>query len=716
MSADRAQSSEPVSIMLVDDRPENLLALEAVLEPLGEKLVQASSGEEALKRLLVEDFAVILLDVQMPGIDGFETATLIKQRDRTRDVPIIFLTAHDKGLDNVFKGYESGAVDYLLKPFDPTILRSKVSVFVDLFRKGRALEESEERFRRSFDDAAIGMALVATDGRWLKVNRSLCEITGYSEEELLATTTQEITPHARDLRADLDRMQQVLSGELRSYRIEKRLIHAAGHVVWVLLSVSLVRDHDGRPLHFVSHIEDISERKRAEEEASEPSLSDPLTGLANRALLRDHIELGLARLRRRPKSVAVLFLDLDRFKVVNDSLGHAAGDRLLMQVAGRLRTAVRVSDTVARIGGDTFAVLSEELDDERTPIATAERLAEAVATPFDLDGSEAFVTTSVGIAYTSDPGHDPDLLLSSAEAAMYRAKERGKARYEVFDEGMRARARERLDTETALHRAIERGEIRLLYQPVVEFDTDRVSGVEALVRWDHPQRGTIPPEDFVPLAEETGLILPIGRWVLEEACRQAATWENELGASLRMSVNLSATQLGQPDLAEVVHDAIGEAGVNPEAVCLEITESVAMQSAETMSGLLERLKGLGVRLAIDDFGTGYSSLSYLRYFPFDVLKIDRSFVETLGRDPQSGPIVGAVIGLARALDLVTVAEGVETRDQLDELRRLGCDGAQGFLFGAPAGPEELWDSLGTLALDGVLAGTNGTGSPAVSRR
>ena len=682
-------SAAPAKILLVDDRPENLLALEAVLEPLGQDLVTASSGEEALRLLLVNEFAVVLLDVQMPGIDGFETATLVKERERTRHVPIIFLTAHDKGIEHVFRGYESGAVDYILKPFHPEVLRSKVVVFVDLFTQGRALQESEERFRRSFDDAAIGMALVDTEGRWIKVNRSLCQITRYSEAELLATTTHEITPHARDLHADREQMEAVVRGDLPSYRIEKRLIRADGEPVWVLLTVSLVRDVEGRPLHFVSHVEDISDRKRIEE-ASEPSLADPLTGLANRTLLMDHIELALARLRRRSEAMGVLFLDLDRFKVVNDSLGHAAGDRLLMQVAGRLRATVRAGDTVARLGGDSFAVLSEELHDERDPIATAERLADAVAMPFDIDGREAFVTTSVGIVYTSDPAHDPEVLLTSAEAAMYRAKENGKARYEVFDEGMRARARERLDTESALHWAVERDEIALVYQPVVEVESGATVGAEALVRWNHPERGTIPPLDFIPLAEETGLILPIGRWVIEEACRQMAQWRAaETSPTFTMSVNLSAVQLAHPDLPDIVAGALAESGVSPSNLCLEVTESVAMQSAKSMAQMLKRLRALGVSLAIDDFGTGYSSLSYLRDFPFDVLKIDRSFVETLGKDPQGGPIVGAVIALAQALELTTVAEGVETRGQLSELRRLGCRAAQGYLFGEPRPAEPL---------------------------
>ncbi len=681
-SASGLTLAAPVSVMLVDDRPDNLLALEAVLEPLGENLVRAGSGEEALRHALREDFAVILLDVQMPGIDGFEAARLIRQRPRTREIPIVFLTALSKDERNVFEGYESGAVDYIVKPFEPLVLRAKVRVFAELHRRRRALEESEERFRRSFDDAPIGMALIGIDGRWLRVNHRLCELTGYTPGELIGNAVGDITPYARELEAERAQARRAIAGEVSGYRLERRYIRADGEAIWVHLSMSLVRDPSGRALHFISQVEDISQRKMVEENAAAASMRDPLTTLASRALLIDRTELALARLRRRGTRIAMLFLNLDRFKQVNEGLGHGSGDHLLVNLAARLRATTRESDTVARLGGDSYVVLSEDLGSEHTAITTSERLAHAIREPFELGGEQVSVTASIGVAITDDAGTAPEVLVSDAEAAMQRAKARGGDRFELFDEAMRTRARERLSTETALRRAVERGELRLLYQPVVRLSDGAVTGVEALARWHHPERGIVSPADFVPLAEETGLILPIGRWVLEEACREAARWRTA-GHELTVSVNISACQLAAPELPDAVAAALSRGGAEPHLVCLEVTESVLMEDAPSMTQMLEQLKQLGVCLAVDDFGTGYSSLSYLHRFPVDILKIDRSFVEGLGSHQPSSPIVEAIVAMARALGLGTVAEGVETEDQLSALLALGAAEAQGFLFARP---------------------------------
>jgi len=671
-----------VNVLLVDDRRENLIALEAVLEPLGENLVLASSGEEALGHLLAHDFAAILLDVQMPGMDGFETARLIRQRRRTRQIPIVFLTAISREERNIFAGYEAGAVDYIVKPFEPLVLRSKVRAFAEMSHQRRTLQQSEERFRRSFDDAPLGMALIGPDGRWLRVNRCLCELTGYERDELLRSSVHELTPYARELEADLAEMRRLIAGETPSYQLERRYIRADGKVVWVLLNVSLVRDPDGLPLHFLAQIEDITERKQAEQEAGEASLRDPLTGLATRTLLIDRIELALARLRRRTTHVAMFLLDLDRFDRINDSFGHRAGDRLLAEVAERLQRVTRESDTVARLAGDRFVVLSEDHESEHAAIPTVERLRAAIRQPFEVDGTEAFVTASIGIAITRNATAEPEGLLADAQAAMHRAKERGQDRYDIFDEAMRARARERLSTEAALGRAVERGELRLVYQPVVRLSDGAVTGMEALLRWHHPERGVVEPADFVPLAEDNGLILPIGRWVLDTACAAAVRWRGQ-GQELTVAVNVSAVQLAHPELEDIVACALSRSGIEPHHVCLEVTESMLMADAAAMIRVLERLRALGVHLAVDDFGTGYSSLSYLHRFPVDVLKIDRSFVSGLGHDEHSPAIVKAIVAMAHALRLTTVAEGVETTAQLAALRELGAASAQGFLL-APA--------------------------------
>ncbi len=428
------------------------------------------------------------------------------------------------------------------------------------------------------------------------------------------------------------------------------------------------------------------ERKRYEERLSHQSLHDPLTGLPNRTLFHDRLVHALERCQRTRSEVGVLFLDLDRFKQVNDSLGHDAGDELLVTTAQRLLAAVRPGDTVARFGGDEFTVLCEDLpaaSAKESAAEISERLLTCIAEPHSLRGSEVFLGASVGIAIALDAETRPDDLVRDADVAMYHAKQRGKGRWEVFDEAMRERALTRHATDSALHRAIERGELRLFYQPIVSVADQRCVGAEALVRWQHPERGLVLPGEFIGLAEETGLIHDLGRWVLREATMQAARWNLGAPEGFTISVNISAHQLTRGDLDEVVGEALEISGARPERICLEITESVLMDDAESIVELIGRVRDLGVLFSIDDFGTGYSSLGYLKHFPVDVVKIDRSFVGALTSDSGDARIVSAVIGLAHALELKVVAEGVETAEQLAELAALGCDHAQGFYFSPP---------------------------------
>jgi diguanylate cyclase (GGDEF)-like protein len=420
----------------------------------------------------------------------------------------------------------------------------------------------------------------------------------------------------------------------------------------------------------------------------EHAVTDHLTGLPNRTLLRDRLVGGLARLSRSRSSLAVLFLDVDRFKVVNDSLGHTAGDELLRGVAQRLRDATRPADTLARFGGDEFVVVFEDVD-EHQAIEAANRLLEAFESPVMTDGRLVQTGVSIGLVLTNDPSQEPESLLRDADSAMYRAKERGGGRAELFDDAMRQQAVARLDLEGDLRRAIEGDEFRVRFQPFVDIRADRIVGVEALIRWEHPTRGLVPPNEFIPLAEETGLIGPIGAWVLTTACRQIARWDAMGTAGLDLAVNVSGRQLGDPELVESVAATINETGIEPSRLCLEITESVLMRDAATAAATLHRLEDLGVRLAVDDFGTGYSSLLYLRRFPVRVLKLDRLFVAGLGINAEDATIVRATIDLAHALGLSALAEGVERPEQLELLRRMRCDLAQGFLWSEPLAADEI---------------------------
>ncbi|HEX4775361.1 MAG TPA: EAL domain-containing protein, partial [Acidimicrobiia bacterium] len=554
-----------------------------------------------------------------------------------------------------------------------------------------ALAEAQEMFRTAFEEAPIGMCITDVDGVVMRANPSLGRILGYTPEGLVGVRMADLT-HADDVsmsQAELARLKET-GGD--GYRIEKRYVHRDGRTVWTSLSVSLVRDGEGRPLYTIGQTEDITERKAIADRLAHAAIHDPLTGLPNRVLFMDRLQHALTRSERKGSRVGVVFLDLDRFKLVNDSLGHTAGDRLLVAIADRLRSALRPSDTVARFGGDEFVVLCDDVLDEAATVDIASRMAAAVARPVLLPEGEVFVTASIGVALSGRPGDSADNLLRDADTAMYRAKDQGRARTEVFDERTHDRVVHHLRTGNDLHRALQRREFEVHYQPVVDLETGLVSGFEALVRWRHPTRGLVHPSDFISLAEETGLIVPLGAWVLEESCRQVVEWQAhrpEGARPLTISVNLSPRQLTEPTLLDEVTRVLDETGIDPDCVWLEITESTLMHDAESAVSTLRALRLLGVHLSVDDFGTGYSSLSYLKRFPVEALKVDRSFVDGLGNEPGDSAIVTAVVTMAHALGLRAIAEGLETPIQLRELRTLGCDMAQGFMFGVPRSATEL---------------------------
>jgi diguanylate cyclase (GGDEF)-like protein len=546
-------------------------------------------------------------------------------------------------------------------------------------------ERERTRGQRVLDATAEGIYGIDLDGRITFANAALAALLGTTPEALLGRDEHAATGHGtaggeRHGRQGCPVCAAVeFAGGLPTS--SATLATADGANLPVEMTATPVLERGVRTGTVVS-VRDLTEQLALTDRA----LRDPLTGLPNRALLTDRLAKAVSRLDRSGGMLAVLFVDLDRFKVVNDSLGHSAGDALLLQAAERLRTSVRTPDTVARFGGDEFVVLCDGLGSERDVFVIAERIVASFAEPFDIDGTEVSASSSVGIAITRDAATEPSAILRDADAAMYRAKEGGRGRYELFDRGLRSRALRRLETESDLWRAIARDELVVHYQPVVDLRDGALLGVEALVRWEHPERGLVGPGEFIPVAEETGLIVPIGAWVLEEACAQVQRWRTALPACdhLGLAVNLSAVQLAQPGLAGTVASILATTGLPPALLTLEITESVLMDDVEASTRVMEEIKALGVAIAVDDFGTGYSSLAYLSRFPVDVLKIDRAFVAELGHGAQAWPIVTAIAGLAQALGLRTIAEGVETETQARALRALGCAHAQGFLFGRPA--------------------------------
>jgi diguanylate cyclase (GGDEF)-like protein/PAS domain S-box-containing protein len=554
--------------------------------------------------------------------------------------------------------------------------------------------QAEEQLRLAGEVfQSSGEAIVITDGemRVLQVNPAFTAITGYSAEDAIGQTPYSLSPGVRSQERDQEIWQRVWHHGYWQGEVWDRRRNGDIYPKW--LTVSVVRDAVGRPVNYIEIFSDVSERKEREERVRHLAHHDFLTDLPNRVLLNDRIAQGISHAERNRSQVAVLFLDLDRFKNVNDSLGHSVGDKLLQEVARRLRGCMRASDTVSRQGGDEFVILMPDVADPADIARGAQKVLDAVSSPYAIDGHELLTTPSIGISVYPSDGDDVEALLKNADAAMYHAKESGRNNYQFFTQDMNTRALERLSLERSLRRAVERDELRLHYQAQYEVRSGRIVGVEALIRWQHPDFGLIPPGRFIGFAEESGLIIEVGKWVLHEACRQARAWQTQGLPPLRMAVNISAAQFRDPDFPGTVLTALRMTGLEARYLEIELTESIIMQDVERATGLLEQLKQLGLELAIDDFGTGYSSLSYLKRFPIDLLKIDQSFVRDITTDKDDAAITSAIIGLTHNLGLRTIAEGVETAEQLEFLEGRGCDEVQGFLFSRPLALEECTDLL-----------------------
>ena len=582
----------------------------------------------------------------------------------------------------------------------------------DVTERRRAEEEASKLARHNrqlFDVNLDALVSADPDGTILDANPAMADLTGLPRKKLAGTSLLDHLPDGENARRCLSLIRE--QGYVRDFPLEVR--RTDGRLTPVLFNAAAYRDAAGGTEGFLASARDVTERVALEKRLEHQALHDGLTGLPNRALFLDRLGHALERSGRSGRRIAVLFLDLDNFKYVNDSLGHEAGDELLVEVGRRLPRCMRAGDTAARLGGDEFVVLLEEIEGETEAQRVALRIAEGLEAPFLVARQEVFVTASLGLAVGVPKEDEPEDLLRSADIAMYAAKREGKNKHVVFHSSMNEAAHARLGVESDLRRAAaDPGEeFSLLYQPTVAARGE-VSGFEALLRWRHPEKGTVYPRDFLPVAEETGTIVPIGRWALTEACRQTAKWRRDgrdagewaTDGGPTVSVNLSARQFASPDLVGDVRRALEETGLEPGVLTLEITESAVIEDAEDAASTLETLKALGVRLALDDFGTGYSSLSYLERFPVDVLKIDRSFVAKVGRDAEGTALLSAVVGLARALGLEVVAEGVETAEQRDLLNEVGCDRLQGYFFFTPLAEAEATRLLSSGAALNTLGG------------
>jgi len=685
-------TGEPIALLMVEDNPGDAHLIRRLLDRTALKPLRLTAVDRVSAALEFlrgqEKVDVVLLDVSLPDTRPGSLDSLTRIKQAAPDLPVILLTGIDDE-ELAVQAVRQGAQDYLVKQeIDEGLLGRSIRYAIERKRAEMALHESQERYALAVNGAKDGLWDWDLDSDRIYLSLRWKTMLGFADGEIGESPSEWLGRiHPEDLPAVRHAISAHLLGQAPDFESEHRMLHRDGGYRWVLTRGLAVRNGAGDAYRMAGSQSDITARKAAEERLLHDAFHDPLTGLPNRALFMDRLGMAIAHAKRRLSyTFAVLFIDLDRFKNVNDSLGHSVGDELLIAVARRLESCLRPGDTVARLGGDEFTILLDEVADVDHAVQIAQRMHREMARPFQVQGHEVFVTLSLGITLCAGGDYErPEDVLRDADTAMYGAKGSGKARDAIFDRDMHDRAVALLRLETDLRLAIERSEFEIHYQPIISLTNGRIDAFEALLRWRHPGRGLLRPDSFVPVAEDTGLIVPIGWWVLREACRQLAEWQALpwTGEDLAVTVNLSGKQLIQADVVERIAEILRETGILPGGLRLEITEGTIMGQAEDAIAKLLALRGFGVKLYIDDFGTGYSSLSYLHRLPVDALKIDRSFISEMNGGDGRSEIVGTIVTLARILRMDVAAEGIETAEQVSRLRALSCHYGQGYFFSEP---------------------------------
>ena len=688
--------------MVVDDEPSLRLFMGAALKKSGFQVIEADHGRTALDLFTTDKPDLILLDLLMPGMDGFETCTAVRKLPNGRYTPILMVTGSDDD-DSIERAFEAGASDFVSKPINWTMLGHKAKYLLRAGQAFKDLDRNRSRLAKTQELAKLGNWQIDLASCEFGCSSKACRLLGLDSQRhaSYADFLSPIIARERDaVKEKIDLAVQSKNSIVLNYPV----ILPDGTQKHILNQGEILYNKEGTPELMLGVVQDVTQLRRAEEEIRLLAFYDSLTGLANRSLFLDRLDQAIESARRTHQKFALLFLDLDQFKIINDSLGHHIGDLLLKQVAARLKANIRSNDTagatgqdpldsvVARLGGDEFTVLLSNIKEPESAAKVAMRLINEIADTYQLEGYEVSMTTSIGISVFPEDGMQASVLLKNADSAMYHAKNNGRNSYQFYMESFNRSAMERFSIERDLKNALVNEEFVLFYQPRIDLVSRRIVGAEALIRWIHPTKGMISPDKFIPIAEESGQIIDINRWVLQTACRQKTEWVEAGLPPINVAVNLSGYKLSSQNIIRVIKDALGSRGNENESLEIEITENVLMQDTQETVSTLMQIKALKLRIALDDFGTGYSSLSYLASFPVDIIKIDRSFVMGCTTETKNLIIIKAIIAMGHSMDKQIVAEGIETDEQFELMKSLGCDEGQGYLFKHPV-PQKVFAAL-----------------------
>ncbi|MGY8872289.1 MAG: two-component system response regulator [Pseudomonadales bacterium] len=695
-----SKSDMSYTVLIVDDDPGIRMLMKYALQDKDLTIFEADSGDKALQVFQEVSPDIVLLDVSMPGMTGFECCKQLRSSAMGAQCAIVMVTALDKPQD-IETAFEVGATDFMTKPLKWPLFNHRVRYILKANKTLLALSRNQSKLSKAQSIARLGYWEWDFKSPFIECSTelfSMLDIKKIDDAVMYRSVLRCI--HPEDRRIFSDAFRQALH-ENKSYDIEYRVIRADGEVIIFHDRTDIIEEYGHKRI--IGTLHDITSQKNTEREISYYAYYDTLTKLPNRRLFLDQFEGALSTAKRRNEKVSLLFIDLDHFKNINDSYGHHVGDQVLTQTASRIKSSVRISDVltvglddsenkVARLAGDEFTVLLCEVNDVDNAVTIAQRVLDSLSQPFILDSHTVYITATIGIALYPDDSDNVQELLQNADVAMYHAKENGRNNYQFFSEELNVYHKNRLSIENDLRSAMLNDELVIYYQPQFNAELNEIIGFEALLRWNHPIKGLLSPDKFINIAEASGLIVPIGGWVLEQACKQAHEWSQRSAKSYRMAVNLSALQFNHKNLSEQVLSALEVSGLDPSLLELEITESAIIQNINETLALLVSLKSLGINLAIDDFGTGYSSLSYLKNFPIDTLKVDKSFIDEIVTNKKDAAIAQTILQLADNLGLLSVAEGVETKEQVAGLTEMGCTQFQGFYFSKPL-PVELVDML-----------------------